>query len=87
MHLTLSHLNILQQSEKTCEAGEEYFQRDKDLKDFLFEISKNGVWEYLVSLPQIENIQNLYPNFSYTVMIVFAIVDIVIIKNFTITQL
>ena len=51
---------------------------DKELKVFLLEGSKSDVWEYLVSLPQVENAQNLYPNFSFT---------IVVIQNFTIAQL
>ena len=41
---------------------------------FLFEGSKSDVWEYLhvVPLPQMENAQNLYPNFSFTIVIVFT---------------
>ena len=46
---------------------------DKELKVFLLERSKCGVWEYLVSLPQVENVQNLYPNFSFTIVIVFTV--------------
>ena len=30
----------------------------------------------LVSLPQVENAQNLYPNFSFTIMIVFTVVQV-----------
>ena len=40
---------------------------DKELEVFLLEGSKSDVWEYLVSLPQVENAQNLYPNFSFTI--------------------
>ena len=31
---------------------------DKELEVFLLEGSKRDVWEYLVSLPQVENAQN-----------------------------
>ena len=33
----------------------------------------SDVWEYLVSLPQVENAQNLYPNFSFTIVQVFLL--------------
>ena len=49
---------------------------DKELEVFLLEGSKSGVWEYLVSLPQVENAQNLYPNFSFTLMIVFTVIQV-----------
>ena len=45
-------------------------------KDFLLEGSKSDVWEYLVSLAQVENAQNLYPNISFTIMIVFTVVQV-----------
>ena len=45
-------------------------------KDFLLEGSKSDVWEYLVSLPQVENAQNLYPNFSFTIVIVFTDIQV-----------
>ena len=32
----------------------------------------SDVWEYL---PQVENAQNLYPNFSFTIAIVFTVVQ------------
>ena len=51
---------------------------DKELQVFLLEDSKSGVWEYLVSLPQVENAQNLYPNFSFTIVIVFTVVEVFI---------
>ena len=38
---------------------------DKGLEVFLLEGSKSDVWEYLVSLPQVENAQN--QNFSSTI--------------------
>ena len=41
---------------------------DKELEVFLLEGSKSYVWEYLVSLPQVENAQNLHQNFSFTIM-------------------
>ena len=47
---------------------------------FLLEGSKSDVWEYLVSLPQVKNAQNLYLNFSFTIVIVFSVVK-VSIKN------
>ena len=40
---------------------------DKELEVFLLEGSKSVVREYLVSLPQMENTQNLYLNFSFTI--------------------
>ena len=49
---------------------------DKELEVFLLEGSKSDVWEYLVSLPQVENAQNLYPNFSFTIVIVFTVVQV-----------
>ena len=49
---------------------------DKELQVFLFEGSESDVWEYFVSLPQVENAQNLYPNFSFTIMIVFTVVHV-----------
>ena len=64
---------------------------DKELEVISVGISKSGVWEFLDSLPQIENIQNLYTNSSITIMIVFTVLkyllDIVIVENFSITQL
>ena len=65
---------------------------DKELQVFLLEGSKSDVWEYLVSLSQVKNAQNLYPNFSFTIVIVFTVVQvyllhIVIVQNFTIDQL
>ena len=49
---------------------------DKELQLFLLEGSKSDVWEYLVSLPQVENAQNLYPNFSFLIMIVFTVIQV-----------
>ena len=49
---------------------------DKELEVFLLEGSKSYVCEYLVSLPQVENTQNLYPNFSFTIVIVFTVVQV-----------
>ena len=49
---------------------------DKELKVFLLDGSKSDVWEYLASLPQVENAQNLYPNLSFTIMIVFTVVKV-----------
>ena len=61
---------------------------DKELQAFLLEGSKSDVWVYLVSLPQVENAQNLYPNYSFTIMIVFTVVQISIkYHDSTITQL
>ena len=40
---------------------------DKKLEVFLLEGSKSGAWEYLVSLRQVENVQNMYQNFSFTI--------------------
>ena len=62
---------------------------DKELQVFLLQGSKSDVLEYLVSLPQVQNAQNLYSNFSSTIVIVFTVVQvsIVIVKNFTIAQL
>ena len=49
---------------------------DKELEVFLLEGSKSDVWEYLpvVSLPQVENAQNLCP--SFTIVIVFTVVQV-----------
>ena len=48
---------------------------DKELEVFLLEGgSKSGIWECLVSLPQVVNAQNLYYNFSFTIVIVFTVV-------------
>ena len=33
----------------------------------------SDVWEYLVSLPHEENAQNLYPNFSFTIVQIFLL--------------
>ena len=64
---------------------------DKELEVFLLEGSNTYVWEYLVSLLQVENAQNLYPNISFTIVIVSlsfkSILDIMIVKIFTIAQL
>ena len=64
----------------TCKDGDEYFWWDrsgqKSLKCFLLGGSKNGISEYLVSLPQVENAQNLYPNFTFTIVIVFTVVQV-----------
>ena len=51
---------------------------DKELEVFLLEGSKSDVWEYLVSLPQVENAQNLHKNFSFTIMthVVFIVVQV-----------
>ena len=49
---------------------------DKELEVFLLEGSKSDVWEYLVSLPQVENAQNLYPNFSFAIVIVFTVIQV-----------
>ena len=51
---------------------------DKELELFLLEGSKSDVWEYLVSLPQVENAQNLHQNFSLTIMthVVFIVVQV-----------
>ena len=51
---------------------------DKELEVFLLEGSNSDVWEYLVSLPQVENAQNQYPNItcSFTIMIVFTVVQV-----------
>ena len=51
---------------------------DKELQLFLFESSESDVWEYMyfVSLPQVENAQNLYPNCSFTIMIAFTVVHV-----------
>ena len=49
---------------------------DKELQVFLFEGSKSDVWESLVSLPQVENAQNLYPNFSFIIVIVFTVIQV-----------
>ena len=49
---------------------------DKEVEVFLLEGSKSDVLEYLVSLPQVENTQNLYPNFSFTIVIVFTVVQV-----------
>ena len=45
----------------------------KELEVFLLEGSKSDVWEYLVSLLQVENAQNLYP--SFTIVIVFTVIQ------------
>ena len=64
---------------------------DKELEVFLLEGSKIDVWEYLVSLSQVENTQKLYPNFSFAIMIVFTVVQVSIrycdSSKFTIAQL
>ena len=64
---------------------------DKELEVFLLEGSKSDVWEYLLSLPQVENAQNLYPNISFTIMIVSLsfkyLLDNMIVKIFTIAHL
>ena len=44
---------------------------DKELEG-----SKSDVWEHLFSLPQVENAQNLYSNFSFTIVIVFTVVEV-----------
>ena len=49
---------------------------DKELQVFLLDGSKSDAWEYLVSLPQMENAQNLYPNFSFTIIVVFTVVQV-----------
>ena len=49
---------------------------DKELQVFLLEGSKSDVWEYLVSLRHVENAQNLYPNFSFSITIVFTVVQV-----------
>ena len=49
---------------------------DKELEGFLLEGSKSSVWEYLVSLPQVENVQSLYPNFGFIIMIVFTVIQV-----------
>ena len=58
---------------------------DEELQVFLG--SKSDVWEYLFSLPQVENAQNLYPNFSFTIVIVFTVVQVCIEYHNSITQL
>ena len=64
---------------------------DKELEVFLLEGSNSYVWEYLVSLLQVENGQNLYPNISFTIVIVSLsfkyLLDTMIVKIFTIVQL
>ena len=45
-------------------------------KSCKLEGSKSDLWEYLVSLPQVENAQNLYPNFSFNIVIVFTAVEV-----------
>ena len=50
-----------QQLESTCKKiARNEIDHDKELKIFLLEGSKSDVWEYLVSLAQVENAQNLY---------------------------
>ena len=51
---------------------------DKELQIFLLEGSNSDVQEYLISLPRVENAQNLYPNFSFTIMIVFTVIQVFI---------
>ena len=61
-----------QMSENTCKDGEEYFWWDQSWqRAAISEDSKSDVWEYLVSLP----VQNLYLNFSFTITIVFTVVQ------------
>ena len=48
----------------------------KELEVFLLEGSKSDVWEYLVSLLQVENAQNLYP--SFIIVIVFTVIQVYI---------
>ena len=57
-----------QPCEKTRKDGKEYFWWDKELEVFLLEGFKSDVLEYLVSLLQVENAQNMYPNFSFTII-------------------
>ena len=50
---------------------------DKELEVFLMEGFNSDVREYLVFLLQVENAQNLYPIFSFTiVIIVFTVVQV-----------
>ena len=57
-----------------------------ELEVFLLEGSKSDLWEYLVSLPQVENAQNQYQNISFTIMMyslsIKYLLNIVIAKNF-----
>ena len=41
-------------------------------KELAIEGSKSGVW----TLPQVEHTHNLYPNFRFTMAIVFAIIEV-----------
>ena len=50
----------MQKHEKMVRNISDEINLDKKLEVFLLEGSKNGVLEYIVSLPQVENAQNLY---------------------------
>ena len=61
--------NHMKKHAKTAMNISDEINLDKELQVFLLEGSKSDdVWEYLVSVPQVENAQNLYPNFSFTVI-------------------
>ena len=49
---------------------------DKVLEVFSVGSSESGVWGYFVSLPQVKNTQNLYPISSFTIMIVFTVIQL-----------
>ena len=49
---------------------------DKKLEVFSLNGSTSGIWKYLVSLLKMENTQNMYPNFSSTIVIVFTIFQV-----------
>ena len=50
---------------------------DKVLQVFLLEGSESGVCEYLL---QTENTQNLYPNSSFSIVILFTVIQVYSIK-------
>ena len=97
MHLILCRLNIptttWTKHAKVVRNITDEIDFDKELQVFLG--SKSDVWEYLFSLPQMENAQYLYPNFSFGIVIVFTVVQVQVhvcidyrdSSNFTITQL
>ena len=57
---------------KKREDGKEYFWWDWSWQELAIEGSKSGVW----TLPQVEYTHNLYPNFRFTMAIVFAIIEV-----------
>ena len=70
-----THNNVKKHAKMARNISDE-IDLDKELEVFLLEGSKSDIWEYLVSLPQVENAQNLYPNFSFPIMIVFTVIQV-----------